>query len=526
MDSVDDLLARLEERFRPLEVELAHAWWDANVESNDETEQRRQDVELRLRTALGDADLFADVRDGMAAAAPGSPAHRQLERLHAQMLPNQLDDATRRRLVELETKVEALFNTHRGEIDGERVDDNRIAEILLSSDDNALRRKAWEASKSIGPVVAGLVRELVELRNEAARGLGYDDHYAMALSLGELDGDRLATTLAEVEAVTDEPFREWKAATDERRAERFGITVDELRPWHYDDPFFQDPPPVDGVDLDRHLAGADIEALTLRTYDGLGIDLRPVLARSDLYARDAKCQHAFCIDLDRRGDVRVLCNVVPSERWMETMLHEFGHAAYDRHVDGELPFFLHEPSHTLTTEAVAMLMGRLSRDPEWLQAIAGLPARDLDASAPALHDGARGRALVFARWALVMCHFERGLYQQPDADHDARWWDLVERLQLVRRPDGRRAPDWAAKIHLAVAPVYYQNYLYGELVASQVQAALRDDAGGIVDRPMAGAWLVDRVFRPGASRRWDRLLADATGHPLTARHFADELTAA
>ena len=58
-----------------------------------------------------------------------------------------------------------------------------------------------------------------------------------------------------------------------------------------------------------------------------------MLERSDLYARDGKSQHAFCIDIDHEGDVRVLCNVEPSERWMDTMLHEFGHAIYDRETD-------------------------------------------------------------------------------------------------------------------------------------------------------------------------------------------------
>ena len=81
-----------------------------------------------------------------------------------------------------------------------------------------------------------------------------------------------------------------------------------------------------------------------------------------------------------------------------------------------------------------------------------------------------------------MTHFERQLYADPDADLDTLWWDLVERYQQVRRPDGRHAPDWASKIHLAAAPVYYQNYLYGELFASQLDATLTARAGGLVDR--------------------------------------------
>ncbi len=123
-----------------------------------------------------------------------------------------------------------------------------------------------------------------------------------------------------------------------------------------------------------------------------------------------------------------------------------------------------------------------------------------------------------------MTNFERGLYADPDADLDTLWWDLVERHQLLHRPDDRHAPDWAAKIQLAAAPVYYQNYLYGELVASQLDATLHARAGGIVDRTAAGALLRDDVFAPGASLRWDALVERATGAPLSAEHMARQLT--
>ena len=123
----------------------------------------------------------------------------------------------------------------------------------------------------------------------------------------------------------------------------------------------------------------------------------------------------------------------------------------------------------------------------------------------------------------MVTHFERALYADPDADLDTIWWDLVERFQLVRRPAGRHHPDWAAKIHIAVVPVYYQNYLYGEMFASQLLATLRERTDGLVDRPAAGAYLRDAVFRPASRDRWDRLVADATGAPLGARAFAADL---
>jgi peptidyl-dipeptidase A len=527
MSDTAQLVADVEARLRPLEVALAEAWWETSTRSSPEANQRRERIELERRALLADSDAFDAIRSARTAGVDDRLISRQLDVLHDAFAPQQVPEDLRRKLVELEVAVESTFNTFRGEIDDRRVDDNDILEILRTSDDSDERRAGWEASKQVGAEVAAEVRELARLRNESARGLGYRDHFALALATGELDEDRLFATLAEVDRHTAEPFTAWKAALDERLAARFGVAADDLRPWHYDDPFFQDPPAAAAIDLDPFFEDADLEQLTLRTYDGLALDLRPVLSRSDLFSREGKSQHAFCIDIDREGDVRVLCNVEPNERWVDTMLHEFGHATYDREVDRSLPWLLRSAAHPLSTEGIAMLFGRLARDPAWLRDIAGVPPAQVDDLAPRLAESRRANLLVFARWVLVMTAFERGLYADPDADHEARWWDLVERYQLVHRPDpgvGSGAA-WASKIHLTVAPVYYQNYLYGELTASQLAATIEERAGGLVNSTAAGRFLVDEFFRPGASQRWDRLIERATGAPLGAAAFAEQLVA-
>ena len=58
-------------------------------------------------------------------------------------------------------------------------------------------------------------------------------------------------------------------------------------------------------------------------------------------------------------------------RWLGTMVHELGHAVYDLAIDPELPWLLREPAHTFTTEAIAMLHGRLVRDETFLRALRG-----------------------------------------------------------------------------------------------------------------------------------------------------------
>jgi peptidyl-dipeptidase A len=526
MADVTALVDALTARLRPLEIAANEAWWFASTEVSDEHERRRVATDVALRDALGDVSAFAQIRDALSASARNGDEleRRQLQVLADRARPHQLPADVRAELVELEADVDATFNAFRGRIDGQEVDDNTIARILRTSDDAGERRRAWEASKQVGAEVADRVVELARLRNRAARHLGARDHFALALATSELDEDRLFATLDEVDRATVAPFTEWKAALDATLADRFGGAVADLRPWHYDDPFFQEAPVAGSVDLDAWLERADLEELTTRTYDGLGLDVRGVIARSDLLPRSGKSQHAFCIDVDHEGDVRVLSNNRPSEYWAGTMLHEFGHALYDIHVDRDLPWLLRS-MHPLTTEGVAMLFGRLVRDVDWLRAVAGVGRGDLAELGGRLALARRAALLTFARWVLVMTHFEHGLYADPDADHAARWWDLVERYQQVRAPEGRRAPDWAAKIHIALAPVYYHNYLYGELVASQLQATLRDRAGGIVDRPGAGKLLVDELFAPGLAMRWDALVTRVTGEPLTARHLAAELGA-
>jgi len=517
------LLADFEARLRPLELELARAWWESSTSSSDATAEQQAEADLARRAVLADPDTFAVICDARHAPDLDPLVRRQLDHVYDLCAPHQVPESTRRALVELETAVDATFTSFRGELDGERVDDNAILEILRTSDDAEVRRRAWEASKQVGVEVGDRVRELARLRNEAARSLGYRDHFALALATGEMDEDRLFATLEEVDQHTVGAFTEWKADLDRTLAERFRCAVDELRPWHLDDPFFQDPPTRGAVDLDPIFAGRDLEALTVRTFAGMGLDIQAVLEHSDLYARDGKSQHAFCIDIDREGDVRVLCNVEPNERWTETMLHEFGHGIYDREVRPDVPWLLREAAHSLTTEGVAMLFGRLVRDPRWLERVLELDAETLTELTPRLEIARRASLLTFARWVLVVTHFERRLYADPDADLDNIWWDLVEHYQQIQRPNTLRGSEWAAKIHLAVVPVYYQNYLYGELVASQLDAAIFERAGDFVDSPAAGEFLTREFFAPGASMRWDALVEHATGEPLSATHLARQL---
>src|SRR4029078_12938352 len=65
-----------------------------------------------------------------AAAADAPLLRRQPDLWQDGFVPHQVPADLRRAIVELETRVESTFNNFRGEIDGRRVDDHAIAEIL------------------------------------------------------------------------------------------------------------------------------------------------------------------------------------------------------------------------------------------------------------------------------------------------------------------------------------------------------------------------------------------------------------
>ena len=526
-------MERIVGEVEPLFHRHNEAVWQANVTGDPahEEESARLDAEIRKIFSRSEPFRFLSAALKAGGLADGE-LHRQLVLLHHSFQAHQIPPETIERMVRIEKSLESRFNNFRAELDGVRVTDNQLLDVLRLEDDSRRRRRAWEASKQIGREVRDNLLELVAIRNGAARDLGFANYYSMMLVLDELDERELFAVLDELEGGTRPQFDAYKRALDERLARRFRVAPAELRPWHYSDPFFQEAPAAE-VDLDSCFTGQSLERLTKRFYGAIGFEIDDLLARADLYERPGKCQHAFCLSVDRGQDIRVLCNLRPTERWMSTMLHEFGHAVYDQSIDPGLPFVLRSAAHTLTTEASAMMFGRLSKNAAWLTLYAGMEAGQAERVGAAVARAIRGQLLVQTRWCLVMCHMERALYRDPAQDLDRLWWDLVERFQGLTRPEGRDGPDWASKIHFSVAPVYYHNYLLGEIMASQLQRHIQrrvlGDGGDVwaryVASPEVGRFLEERLYRTGRLRDWRETLRHATGETLSPDALVSELGA-
>ncbi len=445
-------------------------------------------------------------------------------------LEHQLPAQTLAELVAASTAIEQVFNTFRGTYQGQPQPNNTLLGILANATDEEERHQAWLALKEVGHAVAPQLIALAKLRNAGATQLGFANYWDMQLRMQDFDPAELVALFEEIDRVTREPFARVKAEIDAEVAQRLGLTPRELMPWHYDNPFFQSPPPAAALNLDtffEHRPKEEIVEIARAFFAHIGTPIDAVIANSDLWEREGKDQHAYAFSIDRADDVRTLLNIRPTADWMDTMLHEQGHAIYDLGVDRSLPYLLRAPAHAFTTEGIAMAFGALARDPAWLATFAKVPIDAIEAVAPAIFEQQRREQLLFARWTLVMFNFERALYEDPDQDLNRLWWDMVERFQGLRRPLDRDAADWASKPHFTIAPVYYHNYMLGEVFAAQLRATLGDPSDAALpwfERPNLARHLAERVFAPGMRLPWSDFVTAATGQPLSPVFFVAELT--
>ncbi len=526
-----EFIKNLEAKYVPLYKEVCTASWNAETSGKEEEYTKAADLEFKMTRIFADKNDFAKVKKFKEEGnIKDELLKRQLDVIYNAYMGEQIDSAKTKAMIDLQSKISQAFNNFRPVVGNDTLSDNQVDSILRSSTDSKMLEATWNASKKSGAVVSAQVIELVKMRNEAAKDLGFNNYHEMSLKLSEQDPAEIEKLFDELDSLTRDAFAGLKNDIDSFFAVRYKVKKEELMPWHYQNRFFQEAPNIYPVELDVYYKDKDIIEVTKNYYKGIGMDIDDMLKKSDMFERKGKNQHAFCTDIDKEGDVRVLCNTKNNSYWMNTLLHEFGHAVYSKYTDRQLPFFLRDAAHTFTTEAVAMFFGRLSSNPQWMVENLGISPEEAKKIADDCYKTLRLEQLTFSRWAQVMYRFEKGMYENPDQDLNKLWWDLVEKYQMLKRPEGRNEPDWASKIHIALYPCYYHNYLMGELLASQFSYYIAKNYYKTEDikslsfgkNEEVGKYMIEKVFKPGMKYEWNVMIEKATGEKLTAKYYAKQ----
>jgi peptidyl-dipeptidase A len=510
----------------PLYRESALASWNANISGKDEDFAKSEKASFELARLYTDSAAFAELKAiKESGEVKDSILLREIELLYNAYLGGQVDTALIAKQISMETALSKKYANFRVKINGKEVSDNAVEDILRNSVNSKDLQTTWEEAKMIGPVVADDIVALVRHRNLIAEKLGFNNYHEMSLKLSGQDPAEVTALLDELDNLTRNGFASLKGEIDTYFANRYKIAAKDLRPWHYQNRYFQEAPEIYKVDFDKIYEKQEPAKLAAKFYDGLGLNVDAILEKSDLYEKPGKNQHAFCTDIDRARDVRTLDNIRPDSYWMSTILHELGHGVYSYYNDMNLPFTLRDAAHTFTTEAIAKLFERFATDPEWMFKMGLIDEKESATMAEDSKKALRLQMIVFSRWVQVMYRFEKSMYENPNQDLNKLWWDLVEKYQLLTRPENRDMPDWATKIHIALYPCYYHNYLLGDLLASQFYNTVITkvtDNKVFVGEKAVGDYFKTNVFMPGARYYWNDMIERATGEKLTAKYYAKQ----
>jgi peptidyl-dipeptidase A len=527
----DQFYANYVKEVAPAYRDAADSYFKASIDSKKENWDKSAACDMKVNALLSRKMVYDSIVAFRESGEIVDPLKkRQLELMYLEFASKQIDTNKLNALSQMNSTIENKYSSFRTQVDGKTYSDNDVEELLKTSTNNEELKNVWTAQKKIGQVVAKDIIDLVKKRNEVAKALGYENYHTMSLTLSEEDPAQIEKLFDELDKLTAPAFAKEKAKMDEILAKKYGIAPNQLMPWNYQNRFFQEAPAIYNVDLDKYFSKVNIEKTTSEYYASIGLPIDDMIARSDLYEKPNKNQHAYCINVDRDAlDIRALCNIKPNNNWMGTMLHEFGHALYEKFYAKDLPWNLKTPAHTFTTEAIAMLFGRFATNPVWMQEVIGVPASETAKISEDVKNTLKLQQLVFSRWAQVMYRFEKSLYANPDQDLNKLWWSLVEKYQLLKKPEGRNEPDWASKIHIATSPCYYHNYLLGELLASQLYFTINKKLGsdGMQQlswqgRKEVGEYLIQNVFSVGAKYKWDEMIKRATGEELTPKYYAKQ----
>lgn len=469
---------------------------------------------------------------------------RKLHMLRSNItVPAPLDPALNAEQAEIGARLKGLYG--KGQYcraDGSCIPLGDLENILAASRDPAELLEVWDGWHRIAVPMQPLYARQVELANQGARELGFDD-------LGEMwrsDYDMPpAAFAAEVESLWEQVSPLYEALHCHVRArlgEAYGESVVPpdgpipahllgnmwAQEWQYIYDLVAPADAGDSLDLTPILQQRGFDPVGMvRTgeafFSSLGFAPLPeTFWERSLFVkpadRDVVC-HASAWNIDEKEDLRIkMCIEVNAEDFT-TIHHELGHNYYQRAYNG-LSYLYRTSANDGFHEAVGDTLG-LSITPSYLVAI-GLLGKEPDARGDiGLLLRQALEKVAFLPFGLLVDQWRWKVFagEVGPEGYNALWWDLREKYQGVSAPNERPADafDPGAKYHVP-GNTPYTRYFLARLLQFQFYRALCDIAGfeGPIHRcsfygsAEAGRRL-EALLALGRSKPWPEALQALTG---------------
>jgi len=459
-------------------------------------------------------------------------------------LPTPADAAKRKELTMIATELEGMYGA--GEYcisNGECKNLQELSDVMAESRDFDELQGAWVGWRSIAPPMRDKYRRYVELANEGANELGYND-------LGEMWRAGFDMSPTEFGQETGRLWEQVKPLYDElhchvraKLSETYGedkVPQDGAIPAHllgnmwsqswgfiYD--IMEPYPGVADLDVDSTLKTKNFSPQEMvrsaeNFYVSLGMPRLPdtFWTRSQFSKpqdRDVVC-HASAWGLDGGNDLRIKMCIKQTYDELRVIYHELGHNYYQGAYKDQ-PALFQGSAHSGFHEAIGDTV-TLSMTPQYLAEVGLLGSAE--ESEKAVINRQMQMALdkiAFLPFGKLIDEWRWGVFSGaiPPEDYNAGWWDLRNKYQGIAPPVSRSEADFdpGAKFHIP-SNVSYTRYFLAHILQFQFQRSLCEIAeheGDLASCSIFGSGEAgDRFYAmmaSGQSEPWQDALEKLTG---------------
>jgi len=449
---------------------------------------------------------------------------RQLLYLFHSFTSSQIESEKYKNLLISETKLSQMSMNKKLVIDGKTFSGSSIDSMRKNTRDSGILEKIaksyLESAKYLEPNVLQLVKD----RNEIAVKLGFPSYYHLKLEEKDQSPEKIQSLIAEIELKTRDRFMEVKSVIDKKLAGRYGISVEKLQPWHYNNFKYSYLPDRFIKNLDSILAPVPSIERASNFFAGIGLPIQDVIEKSEL--ENGKIDATIVIEFGT--DIRIISRVTNNFDGLAKILHEGAHAAHYKHIDDDLPYLLKGPS-LFIVEGIASYFMSMANASLWLCQQVSCDAKTKDQLAMICQHFRQVDQLFRIRKQMVYAEFEREIYTSPNQDLNLLWHDLNLKYMGINYPVEDEDYYWATNRYTASLSCNVQNYIVADIFAAQLKHSIDEKVLSKNTIPMkgnkeVGKYLIDNLFKYGDLLPWEQLVIKATGETLNTSYIVRQMT--
>ncbi|MEJ0059604.1 MAG: M2 family metallopeptidase [Terricaulis sp.] len=535
---VDAAEAELAERS---EAEARVAWvYNTNINYDTEWLLQRSDAEAteaRVRLASGVAqfaslDLPPELR-------------RKVDFLRLSLtLPAPQTEGAADQLSEITTRLSSIYSTGRIDYQGRQVTLDDLETMMGTEHNPARLEEMWTKWHAIAAPMASDYARMVEISNQGARDLGFEDVGQMWLSNYDMPPAEMAAEVDRLWGQMQPFYEQLHCHVRARLNASLGNTIVPLdqpiradllgnmwaQDWSTLMPIVAPRGGAETYDTTQLLTRAHYTPRRMvetaeNFYSSLGLaELPDTFWERSLFERprdrDVVC-HASAWDIDNQDDLRIKQCIQINADHFRTVHHELGHNYYQRAYNGQ-PYLFMNGAHDGFHEAIGDFVA-LNITPEYLVQI-NLLRRNQIPNAAADNRLLMERALeklAFLPFAVAVDRWRWDVFagRITPENYNSSWWEIRQRYQGIRPPNERPADafDPGAKYHIA-NNVPYLRYFLAHVLQFQFYQAACQQAGWtgplhrctVYGNREVGARF-NAMLEMGASHPWPDALEAFTG---------------